>query len=302
MESEATIQRCCPLCGSADTAAYLQKGDLTLGRCQRCAMIFATPVAAEMGGGYYDRLGRPYYLSPEKLESDYASVRFKRELRLFRRYCQSGAVLDVGCSTGAFLFHLKSNGNYEATGADVSRPALEYARNRGLTIFEEDFLTHDFGDIQFSAVTFWAVIEHLLEPVRFLEKARAVLAESGLCFVLVPNMRSLAVRLLGAKYRYLFPQHVNYFAPKTLRALARRTRFQVLELGSMHFNPLVIWQDLCGRGEFVPDAERAALAKRTTAYKKSALLGPVKFTYHLVEKCLGTLFLADNVYAVLQRN
>lgn len=42
------------------------------------------------------------------------------------------------------------------------------------------------------------------EPKLFLQKAASILKPGGLCFILVPNMNSLAIRLLGAKYRYIF--------------------------------------------------------------------------------------------------
>src|SRR5260370_26587915 len=41
-------------------------------------------------------------------------------------------------------------------------------------------------------------------------------------FILVPNMASLAVRLLGTKYRYIFAEHLNYFTPRTLGQFAGR--------------------------------------------------------------------------------
>src|SRR3954447_11232131 len=102
------IPRHCPVCGSNEPRAYLQKRQLQLVRCSTCSMVYANPVADEFASGkYYDAVGTGYYLSPAKVESDYAPVRFERELGLFREHCASGAVLDVGCSSGAFLYQLK---------------------------------------------------------------------------------------------------------------------------------------------------------------------------------------------------
>src|SRR4051812_39546025 len=102
------VPRPCPVC-AADTHAHLfTKGALTVVRCNTCSMAFANPVEESfITGVFYDQLANPFYLSPDKLQSDYAPVRFERELKLFRKYCASGSVLDVGCSTGAFLFQLK---------------------------------------------------------------------------------------------------------------------------------------------------------------------------------------------------
>jgi 2-polyprenyl-3-methyl-5-hydroxy-6-metoxy-1,4-benzoquinol methylase len=301
MSNSPPLHRLCPLCEAGAASPFLQKKDLALVRCKNCAMIYANPVPAEMAGEYYDNLGTPFYLSPEKLESDYASVRFERELRLFQKFCPRGTVLDVGCSTGAFLFQLKSRGNYQVAGTDISKPALDHARSRNLEIIGSSFLDHNFGETRFDAVTFWAVVEHLLDPKKFLGKAAALLKTGGHCFILVPNMKSLAVRLLGAKYRYIFPQHVNYFTGRTLQEFSLRENFAIVARGSMHFNPIVIGQDFRSGGGFVPDEERAALLKRTTAYKQNPVLKPVKFFYRATEKFLGSLDLADNLFIVLCR-
>jgi 2-polyprenyl-3-methyl-5-hydroxy-6-metoxy-1,4-benzoquinol methylase len=295
------MSRNCPLCGSSKNKFYLRKEEMTLVMCSECGMVFVRDVPAEMAGKYYDNLGTPFYLSPEKLESDYASVRFERELRVFQKYCSKGSVLDVGCSTGAFLYQLKARGNYTVTGTDISHPALEYARGLGLNIVSDSFLGHDFRDRKFDAITFWAVLEHLLQPRRYLSEAAAVLKPGGHCFILVPNLTSLAVGLAGTRYRYIFPQHVNYFTATTLAEFARRENFEIVRRGSMHFNPVVIWQDMRGKGGYVPDAERAALLKRTTAWKKSSAMKPVKLFYGAAEKLLGALNLADNLFVVLQK-
>ncbi|HUZ08084.1 MAG TPA: methyltransferase domain-containing protein [Candidatus Paceibacterota bacterium] len=297
----AKIQRKCPLCGKDDVSSFLQKKELALVCCKNCGMIFANPVPAEMSGEFYDNLGTPFYLSPEKLECDYASVRFEREWRLFRKFCPQGMILDVGCSTGAFLFQLKSRGNYQVTGTDISKPALDYARSRDLGIIGNSFPDHNFGEIRFDAITFWAVIEHLLEPEKFLRKAAMLLKSGGHCFILVPNLKSLAVRLLGAKYRYIFPQHLNYFTARTLKRFVLTEHFEIVASGSMHFNPIVIWQDFRSKGDFVPDDQRAALLKRTTAYKQNPVLKPVKIIYRLTENMLSRLNLSDNLFIVLRK-
>jgi 2-polyprenyl-3-methyl-5-hydroxy-6-metoxy-1,4-benzoquinol methylase len=266
-------------------------------------MVFASPVPAEFASGqYYDQTAAGYYLSPAKLESDYAKVRFERELGIFRRYCTGGKVLDVGCSSGAFLYQLNQwfPGCYEIIGTDASGPALDYAESRGVQVRRGDFPGLDFGRQQFDAVTFWAVLEHLMEPRAFLEKASELLKPGGLSFVLVPNLQSLASRVLGRRYRYVYSQHLNYFSRATLLKLVER-RFSVLAVRSTHFNPMVIWQDWRGGGREVPNSERAELLQRTTAYKQNPMLKPARLLYQIVERTLGALNLADNLAVVLRK-
>jgi len=144
------------------------------------------------------------------------------------------------------------------------------------------------------------VLEHLLEPKVFLDKACALLRPEGLCFILVPNFRSLATRLLGARYRYIYPQHLNYFTTRTLNGLVA-DRFTLLQTASTHFNPILIWQDWRRFSSEVSNPERAALLKRTTAYKENPWLKPVKALYSLSERVLGSVFMADNLVMVLRK-
>lgn len=304
MTETAQIERACPVCQNAAAQPHWRKGDLQIVRCADCSMVFVNPAPTAMASGqFYDTEGADYYLSPAKLASDYAVVRFERELRLLRKFCPHGAVLDVGCGSGGFLFQLKQRwpGDYEILGTDVSGGPLDYAESRGVPVARGNFLELNFKNAPFDAVTFWAVTEHLAEPGRFLEKACALLKPGGLCFVLVPNLRSLAVRWLGAKYRYVYPQHLNYFSASTLARLGARAGFAVVAMQFTHFNPVVLWQDWRGRGRDVSNAERGELLKQTTALKQKPWLQPVKWLYGLTEKALGVMGLADNLVVVLRK-
>jgi 2-polyprenyl-3-methyl-5-hydroxy-6-metoxy-1,4-benzoquinol methylase len=322
--NEASVHRACPVCGKTESAPHWQKGALHIVRCSACRMVYVNPAPSGMAsGGFYDTEAADYYLSPAKLESDFADVRFERELKLFREFCPRGAVLDVGCGSGAFLFQLRKRwpADYAILGTDVSGAPLNHAESRGVPVVRGSFLQMEFpssdaglppassvshgGDaratIPFDAVTFWAVIEHLAEPEQFLERAHSILKPGGFGFVLVPNLRSLAARLLGAKYRYVYPQHLNYFSARTLTHLVEGCGFEIVAKRFTHFNPLVIWQDWRGGGRDVSNQERGNLLQRTTALKQKPWLKPARSGYALAEKSLAAFGLADNVVLALRK-
>ena len=266
-------------------------------------MIYANPAPSEFSSGqYYEGAAAAYYLSPAKLESDYAPVRFEREMGLFRKYCRRGAVLDVGCSSGGFLWELvrRFPGCYEVVGTDVSGPALDYAESRGVPVARGNFLEHDFNGRRFDGITLWAVLEHVAAPAAFLRKASTLLQPEGICLILVPNMDSLAARLLGERYRYILPQHLNYFTAKTLSQMVQ-SNFSIVDLRSTHFNPLVLWQDWRNYRGADSELERARLLARTTAYKQNRWLKPVKGLYQITERFLGIFKLADNLTIVIKK-
>jgi 2-polyprenyl-3-methyl-5-hydroxy-6-metoxy-1,4-benzoquinol methylase len=264
-------------------------------------MVFANPVPRDFGDGtFYDEKGSRFYLSDEKLKGDYSPVRYEREIKLLRRFCKRGKILDVGCSTGGFLFYLNQTfpGDYEIWGTDVAREALAFAKTKGVNVIDENFF--DLKGRQFDAITFWAVLEHLLDPQSFLKAAKELLHPDGFCIVLVPNFKSLATRMLGSKYRYILPQHLNYFTNQTVGALAQRAGFHVVHRSTMHFNPIVIWQDLRAKGTEVSDEERAALLAKTNAMKQSKALGGARAVYRFSETLLRRFGFADNLIAVLK--
>jgi hypothetical protein len=112
-------------------------------------------------------------------------------------------------------------------------------------------------------------------------------------------MSSLAVKLLGKRYRYIYEQHLNYFTAQTLGKLASN-HFATVETHTTHFNPIVIWQDWRDKGREVSNQERGALLSRTTRYKQNPLLAPVRLGYKASEVALSTLGLADNIAVVLR--
>lgn len=268
-------------------------------------MIYANPVDRGLiDGSFYDREGEGYYVTPEKVAGDFDPVRFRRELRLFQRHCPGGPVLDVGCGTGGFLAALqrKAPGLYQPTGLEVSSPARAFAAQSGLTTMPGPFETQAFEGRRFAAITFWAVLEHVASPRRFLERAAELLEPGGHCFILVPNMGSLAVRLLGARYRYVMPEHINMFTRRSLARLAAAIQeLTPVASGSSHFNPVVLWQDWRRPRHEVPSDERARLLTRTNAWKQDRRLAPVRVAYRVAERALSALGWADNVTLVLRR-
>jgi hypothetical protein len=74
--------------------------------------------------------------------------------------------------------------------------------------------------------------------------------------------------------------------------------FAVEAMKSTHFNPIVIWQDFRGGERAISRAERVQLLKRTTGYKQSKAMLPLKAGYKATELVLGKLLLADNIAVV----
>lgn len=297
--------RPCPVCEGARHKPFLTKGALSLVQCCACSMVFVSESPAEFSEGrFYATEGSNFYASEDKVAGDYSPVRYTREIKLFRAFCPRGSVLDVGCSTGGFLYSLREKfpGEYQVAGSDVAAGALIVAEAKGVPVLRENFFDLQPPVGGYDAITFWAVLEHVAAPKQFLGKALDLLAPGGFCFVLVPNIKSLASRILGAKYRYILPQHLNYFCRSSLQKTMETAGFVPVLSTSTHFNPVVLAQDFCSRGQLVPDEQRARLLLRTNALKRNLFLLPVRWSYRAIERALGALGLADNIAVVAKKS
>lgn len=297
------VERSCPACGESRSSDRWRKADTCFVQCVSCGMVYVRKVPLSfVNGEFYEDRTESFYLSDDKLQSDYDPVRFQREWKLFRRWVPSGRVLDVGCSTGGFLRGLPSFGSYDLTGLDVSQGALNQAEQQGIRVVREPFLDWNPSDSLFDAITFWAVLEHVEKPDVFLEKTGSLIRSDGICILLVPNLHSLAIRCLGSRYRYIMAEHLNYFSPDALRKMVQRIGgWEIEQVTTMHFNPVVLVKDALRPRSEVSDAERAQLLKRTNKLKKSPLMAPVKTVYNGLESVLTGLLAADNLVAVLRR-
>src|SRR5689334_640747 len=109
--AEAKIAECCPTCGAegernflrAPDRLHLRKQEYELVQCPQCSLIWThdPPRGAAMAYHY----GSDYHSGITSM-GDSSPSRWKRR-QVVLRYKSSGALLDLGCSSGAFLETMK---------------------------------------------------------------------------------------------------------------------------------------------------------------------------------------------------
>jgi 2-polyprenyl-3-methyl-5-hydroxy-6-metoxy-1,4-benzoquinol methylase len=144
-------------------------------------------------------------------------------------------LLDVGCATGGFLSEAQAD-QWECLGVEFSDFAIDVARAEfGLRVLKGDVFHPELAKESFGLVTMWHVLEHVVDPVATLERARELLAPGGFLFVELPNWASVGRRVKGAKWSQLKPpEHINFFTPATLATAAGRAGLKVLRATSAY--------------------------------------------------------------------
>ena len=222
----------CPLCGGASHRPLFEKQGFTFVRCADCRLIFVNPQVredvvlseyrtAETNDLWFDVLtsGRQLALDREK---------FTEILDLLEPYKGQGRLLDVGCSIGLFLDLARERG-WRGTGIEFAPRALAFARDHyGLDVLDVPLDEAGFAPESFDAVGLLSVLEHTNEPRRMLGDVSRVLRPGGAVYVVVPNVESLACRVLHERARTFDGRnHLVYFSPSTLADLLDRCDFDV---------------------------------------------------------------------------
>jgi methionine biosynthesis protein MetW len=146
-------------------------------------------------------------------------------------------LLDVGCGEGSFIIQVREKFE-EVYGVDISDDAVELSLKNDITAKKANLNNEPlpFPDNYFDAVVTLDVIEHVFDPVFFLDEVRRVLAPGGYTIISTPNIRKIqriASLILGHFPRTSYDPvgfdggHLHFFTSKDLRQLLEQNGFRV---------------------------------------------------------------------------
>lgn len=246
---EATARRdkafeACPLCGETGAQEWLRAPDrlhgrrqnYTLARCPACSVVWLSdpPKADELYQHYTDAYHK--LISEAGETSPWRWQSRKEELTQFKG---SGALLDLGCSSGSFLESLRGE-SWELFGIEMSAECARRAELRsGAKVFVGDILDAPFPPESFDVITCFDVLEHLYEPRRVMAKITEWLRPGGIFYVFVPNIDSAEARVFRSYWCGLeLPRHLFHYSPASLAFLAKSVGLEKVSLTTTR-NPAV---------------------------------------------------------------
>ena len=258
-------------------------GEFAFAQCRQCRSLLLQerPVAAHIGkaySGYYThsgetevgRRGGPIQRIGQTLANGYVRRRFggsngwidAAEAALFARFPVRRAevdavnrylpkaqadVLDYGCGNGDFLARAARFG-HRVVGVDFDPAAADFARRRGLTVFEPGEVSAAGFAHKFGHITAAHVLEHVTDPLALLRDFHRWLKPGGHLYLEFPNAEAAGLRAHGRFWRGLeAPRHFSLPSENGLRRA----------LGETGFAPVIIGQRAFAR-QFMDSASRAA--------------------------------------------
>ena len=114
-------------------------------------------------------------------------------------------VLDVGCGAGSFAYHIASKVS-KVVAIDILESSIEIAKDffslPNIEFIAGDLFQLDFPDNSFDCILFLETIEHVDNPVKFLNEFHRILKPNGCLIISTPNALSYS-NIVDALYLFL---------------------------------------------------------------------------------------------------
>jgi SAM-dependent methyltransferase len=148
------------------------------------------------------------------------------------------SLLDVGCSSGAFVWIAQDMG-LKAQGVEPAEKPVKKALELGLKVHQGFLNEIAFPDNFFDAITLFEVIEHLDKPASLLKECHRILRPGGILVIGTGNTNSWTRRVRGSRWDFFdlhqHGGHINFFSNKSISFIATSTGFEVKRVRTSSF-------------------------------------------------------------------
>ncbi len=142
-------------------------------------------------------------------------------------------LLDVGCSSGAFLM-VAAREQFVVRGVEPSPLAAATARSAGLDVFNGLLHEAQFADASFDAVTLIELVEHVIEPIELFRECHRILRPNGVLLLNTPNAASWTARFMKQRWDGFSLRnmggHISFFSARSMRVLAQKSGFNIAQI------------------------------------------------------------------------
>jgi SAM-dependent methyltransferase len=220
--------KCC-LCGKGEAKSIKKESSWNMLQCTACSHVYLYPTPDE---AFLKKHYQSYLPANQKQILRWkfmmSGVFVKSLASLDKLYKHKrGKLFDIGCGHGFFLEMAKKEG-WDVYGLDLCQQATEYAKLRGFNVVNVSLFEKNYKDNEFDVITMFYVLEHLPNPVKYLQEIYRILKPGGLLLLRVPHttpvVRILKVLRIPNKL-YDTPSHISDFSPATTKTILRNQGF-----------------------------------------------------------------------------
>ena len=274
----------CPICGGDAFRPY----KLGLLQCKDCSAVVSPAVWQPQAneGMEEEWFGEEYRPDTSFWVALFESWNNRRSLgRLERTHPPGHRLLEIGVGSGSFLEAARAEG-YQVMGCDLSGPICRRVQQRYGIAMHCGPLETLKAEESFDVIVLNHVVEHVQQPVAFLQDVLYRLSPGGVVHIAVPNIACWEARLSG--WTSFEPYHLIYFVPQTLERTVVASGLSIDRLATHDsFSGwfLAVLRTVVGVNRAVGAVTRSAtaLTRRTEDRRSKA----VEHAYRIAMICVG---------------
>ena len=235
----------CFLCGSKKSKIIHNgvRGDPSIDviKCENCGLIRLSKFIADLEDYYSSSKMRIGDDETNLKEIEVAAaVDDERRYKFISRMIENKTYLDFGCGAGGVL-KLAQNKAQNVFGIEPEKAMFRAINNEGIKCYPS--LKHALNELNGSVdvVSLFHVLEHLDDPIGYLNELKKLLSTNGKIIIEVPNADDALLSLYESKafadFTY-WESHLYLYNNTTFAELIRQAGLKIQFLGQIQRYPL----------------------------------------------------------------
>lgn len=231
----------CVGCGSTDSDFALEKNGFDYARCHDCGTLFQSPRPSLEA---FERFYRNSESSSYWSDVFFPAVAEVRREKIFRPRVQGVAgmvadrgrqvetLVDVGAGFGIFLDEWRAiSPSIKGIAIEPGHSLAEECRAKGFDVIE-DIAENVVGlDATADLVVCFEVLEHVWEPLQFVEQMTRLAKPGGLVFLTTLGVNGFDIQTLWDRSNAIFPpHHINFLSVEGFTRLFKRAGLTEIEV------------------------------------------------------------------------
>ncbi len=179
-------------------------------KCQTCNIVYLEPKETDLQKYYKGEYRNEYTpIVGESIKSKQLfDIRLKYQQERINRLKHilhpEMHVLDIGCSTGHFLYALNDRVS-QCVGIEYNLDNAEFANKLGIKVYTEDIEKTPIQLESLDLITIFQAFEHIEDPVGFIQNVSKYLKPDGFLCIEVPNIEDALISL------YKIDEYINFW-------------------------------------------------------------------------------------------
>lgn len=201
-----------------------QAAETTLYKCNKCDFEYFFPVIFGTPSFYSELEQKSNYYESDKWD-------FLVALKIAKKV--NGKILEIGSGPGNFLKKCIDSG-IQSYGTEYNENAFEKAKSAGINMIKSEDM--DLHINTFDAVFSFHVLEHVSNPMEFLEYHKKMIKKGGKICISVPN-QSGPISFIDPCIMNMPPHHLTRWSLNSFKQAAEKLELKIIDV---KYEPLLL--------------------------------------------------------------